>query len=125
VSDQALSEHRVILRSAVPVLPTTAISQAITFYEQLGFQTLHQDAEYAIFRRDSVELHVWLSPEPFLAENSSCRVQVSNIEALYQEYQAKGLLEHQTTVSVKPWGAKELVVFDPDRVLLIFFEQML
>jgi hypothetical protein len=123
MSNHAATEQPLIFGSAVPVLPTTAISQAITFYEQLGFQTLHQDADYAIFRRDTVELHVWLSPERALAEQSSCRIQVSNIEALYQVYQAKGLLEPDVTVSVKPWGAKELVVFDPDRVLLTFFEQ--
>lgn len=123
MNDHALSGQTLIFRSAVPVLPTATISQAITFYEQLGFQTLHQDADYAVFRRDTAEVHVWLSAESVLAENSSCRIQVSNIEALYQEYQAKGLLEPGVTVSVKPWGAKEFVVFDPDRVLLTFFEQ--
>ena len=122
MSDQASSEKPARMNAAVPVLPTTAISQAITFYEQLGFQTRHQDAEYAIFTRDSVELHVWLSTEPSLAGNSSCRINVTNIEALYQEYQAKGLLEPQAVVNIKPWGAKEFVVFDPDRVLLTFFE---
>jgi catechol 2,3-dioxygenase-like lactoylglutathione lyase family enzyme len=122
VSDQSSSEQRVRLSSAVPVLPTTTISQAITFYEQLGFQTLHQDADYAIFRRDAVEVHVWLSTEPSLPGNSSCRIKVTNIEALYQEYQAKGLLEPHVVVNVKPWGAKEFVVFDPDRVLLTFVE---
>ena len=123
MSNHTSTEQPLIFGSAVPVLPTTAISQAITFYEHLGFQTLYQDADYAIFRRDTVEVHVWLSPERALAERSSCRIQVSNIEALYQEYQAKGLLEPDVTVSVKPWGAKEFVVFDPDCVLLTFFEQ--
>ena len=123
MNDQASAGQPLLFESAVPVLPTTAISQAITFYERLGFQTLHQDADYAIFRRDTVEVHVWHSVESALTENSSCRIQVSNIEALYQEYQAEGLLEPGVTVSVKPWGAKEFVVFDPDRVLLTFFEQ--
>src|SRR5260370_901595 len=112
MNDHALSGQPLIFESAVPVLPTATISQAITFYEHLGFQTLHQDADYAIFRRDTAEVHVWLSAESALAEHSSCRIQVSNIEALYQEYQAKGLLEPGVTVSVKPWEAKEFVVFD-------------
>ena len=122
MSYQSSSEKSALLRSAVPVLPTTAISQAITFYEQLGFQTLHQDTDYAIFTRDVVELHVWRCTEPSLAGNSSCRINVTNIQALYQEYQAKGLLEPHAAVNVKPWGAKEFVVFDPDRVLLTFVE---
>jgi len=122
MSHQSSPEKPSTFTSAVPVLPTTTIDQAITFYGQLGFQTLHQDAEYAIFQRDTVELHVWLCTDQSLSENSSCRIKVTNIEGLYQEYQAKGLLEAQATVSLKPWGAKELVVFDSDRVLITFFE---
>lgn len=122
MSHQSSPEKPSTFTSAVPVLPTTTIEQAITFYGQLGFQTLHQDAEYAIFQRDTVELHVWLCTDQSLSEISSCRIKVTNIEGLYQEYQAKGLLEAQATVSLKPWGAKEFVIFDSDRVLITFFE---
>jgi hypothetical protein len=122
VSHQSSPEKPSTFTSAIPVLPTNTIEQAITFYGQLGFQTLHQDAEYAIFQRDTVELHVWLCTDQSLIENSSCRIKVTNIEGLYQEYQAKGLLEAQASVSLKPWGAKEFVVFDSGRVLITFFE---
>jgi hypothetical protein len=47
-----------------------------------------------------------------LAENSSCRIQVTGIEALYQEYQTKGLLASNAAVRAKPWGTREFVVFD-------------
>jgi hypothetical protein len=93
VSHQSSPEKPSTFTSAIPVLPTNTIEQAITFYGQLGFQTLHQDAEYAIFQRDTVELHVWLCTDQSFIENSSCRIKVRNIEGLYQEYQAKGLLD--------------------------------
>ena len=69
MSHQSSPEKPSTFTSAVPVLPTTTIEQAITFYGQLGFQTLHQDAEYAIFQRDTVELHVWLCTDQSLSEN--------------------------------------------------------
>jgi catechol 2,3-dioxygenase-like lactoylglutathione lyase family enzyme len=109
--------------SAVPVLPTTDMAQAITFYEQLGFSVLHQQADYALLKRDAAELHVWLCTQRSLCENSSCRIMVRGIEALSQELQAKGLLDRSATVTQKPWGTKELVVFSPERVLITFVEQ--
>ena len=124
MSTQSPRESQATFTSAVPVLPTTSISQATSFYGQLGFQVLHQDAEYAIVKRDAVELHVWLCPNPSLAENSSCRIQVTDIEALYQECQSKGLLASNATVRHKAWGTEEFVVFDPDRVLITFVERV-
>ena len=124
MSIQSPRESQAIFTGAVPVLPTTNLSQATSFYGQLGFQVLHQEAEYAIVTRDGVELHLWLCPDRTLAENSSCRIQVTGLEALYQEYQTKGLLAPDAVVRAKPWGTKELVVFDPDRVLITFVERV-
>ena len=68
---------------------------------------------------------MWLCPDRSLAENSSCRIQVAGIEALYLEFLTKGLLTSNTAVRDKPWGTKEFVVFDPDRVLITFVERTL
>jgi len=124
LSSQSPRESQATLTGAVPVLHTTDLSQATSFFGQLGFQVLHQDVEYAIVTRDSVKLHVWLCPDRTLAENSSCRLQVTGIEALYQEYQTKGLLASNAMVRDTPWGTRELVVFDPDRVLITFVERV-
>jgi hypothetical protein len=110
--------------SAVPVLPTTNMDQAIAFYEQLGFQVIHQQADYALVTREAVELHIWLCSERSLTENSGCRIFVTGIEALYQEFQAKGLLDAKAAVTHKPWGTKEFVVFSPDCVLITFVERV-
>jgi len=124
VSTQLSSESQPTFTGAVPVLSTTNISQAASFYGQLGFQVLHQEAEYAIVKRDGVELHVWLCPDRSLAENSSCRIQVTGIEALYREYQSKGLLASNVALRDTPWGTREFAVFDPDRVLITFVEHV-
>ena len=53
-----------------------------------------------------------LCPDRSLAEKSSCRIQVTDSEALFQEYQTKGLLASNAAVRDTPWGTRELVVFD-------------
>ena len=107
------------------MLPTTDLGRATSFYRQLGFQVLHHEAEYAIVTRDGVELHLCLCPDRTLAEHSSCCIQLTGLEALYQEYQTKGLLTSNAAVRAKPWGTKEFAVFDPDRVLITFVERIL
>jgi hypothetical protein len=92
VSTQSSSEIQPTFTGAVPVLPTTTISQATSFYGQLGFQVIHQEAEYAIVKRDGAELHMCLCPDRFLAENSSCRIQVTGLRHSTGGYQSKGLL---------------------------------
>jgi hypothetical protein len=49
---------------------------------------------------------------------------VTGIEALYQEYQPKGLLASNAALRDTPWGTEEFVVFDPDRVLITFVERI-
>ena len=110
--------------SAVPVLPATNMDQALVFYEQLGFQVIHRQADYALVIREAVELHIWLCSERSLTENSGCRILVTGIEALYQEFQAKGLVDTRAAVTDKPWGTKEFVVFSPDCVLVTFVERV-
>jgi hypothetical protein len=69
------------------VLSTTDLGLATSFYRQLGLQVLHHEAEYAIVTRDGVELHQWLCSDRTLAEQSLCGIQVTGLEALYQEDQ--------------------------------------
>ena len=63
-------------------------------------------------------------PDRSLADYSSCRIQVTGIEALYQDYQTTGLLAPDAAVRDTPWGTKEFVVFDPDGVLVTFVERV-
>jgi len=124
VSIQSSSENQATFTSAVPVLPTTNISQATCFYGQPGFQVLHQGADNVIVKRVVVELHVWLCPDRSLAENSSSPIQVTDSETLYQGYQTNGLLTSKAAVRDKPWETKGFVVFDLDRVLITFVERV-
>jgi catechol 2,3-dioxygenase-like lactoylglutathione lyase family enzyme len=99
--------------SAVPVLPALDINQAIAFYEQrLGFTTEFQYDDYAGLSRGKIQIHLWLCDDRYIAENSSCRVNVRQIETLYEQYQLQHVIHPNGSLVTKPWGIKEFTVLD-------------
>lgn len=99
--------------SAIPVLPALDISSSVTFYEQqLGFARTFKFDDYAGLIRGSVEIHLWLCGNPKIPENTSCRINVSNIEQLYEEYQQANVIHPNGRLEHKPWGLKEFVILD-------------
>jgi len=44
----------------IPALPVRDLERSVAFYrDQLGFALLHDEAGFAVLRRDAVELHLW------------------------------------------------------------------
>ena len=128
------------LNYAIPVLPVTHMIQSLDFYrDQLGFTIVHHDNDFAIIRRNAVEIHLWetsdqswrnrteeplvvTGTESFIAGTASCRIGVDHIDALHQEYAQHPVIHPNGTLSNKPWGTREFAVLDPDKNLLTFFE---
>lgn len=117
------------LLSAIPALPVADIDQAIEFYHtRLGFTTHHAEAGFAIVRRDEVELHPWLAngapgsgAEPELAGLASCRIRVSGLGALYEEYRGRGVIHPNGELRAQWWGDSDFSVLDQDNNCLAFF----
>jgi len=126
-------------KAAVPVLPVSAIAPLAAFYEaKLDFDILHQDDGYAVLQRDRIQIHLWCASdeswknrepgkpietgaETFLAGTASCRVHVSEIEALYELCKECGIVHPNGPLSDKPYGLREFAVLDPDNNLITFF----
>lgn len=99
--------------SVIPVLPALEISRSVTFYEQqLGFTKKFEFDDYAGLTRDGIELHLWLCENRQISENTSCRINVKNIERLYEEYQRVDVIHPNGKLEQKPWGLKEFVILD-------------
>lgn len=112
--------------SAIPVLPAVDIAAAVTFYEQkLGFTTDFQSDDYAGLRRGGVQLHLCLTSDRQVAKNTSCRINVSGIDALYGEYQAQNLIHPNGAIDTKIWGLREFAILDLDGNCLTFAEDPL
>lgn len=108
--------------SAVPVFPASNVSETIAFYEQLGFQKVWHDESYGIVARDSIQLHLWKCADKHIAENTGCRINVTNIHALYDEYLSHQIIHPNAPLSEKPWGTHEFAILDVNGNLITFAE---
>jgi catechol 2,3-dioxygenase-like lactoylglutathione lyase family enzyme len=123
----------------IPALPVRDVVAAVAFYaEKLGFQVLHQDGGFAVLGRDDAVLHLWESgdeawrtragagspvrsgAESFLAGTASCRIEVTDVDALFDEMQDAGVLHPVSRGGVEDtdFGTREFSVLDLDGNLI-------
>src|SRR3712207_4327464 len=101
------------LTGASPVLPAREIAATVRFYEEkLGFRPRVQEETFAIVRRDAVEIHFFRCADAGIAENSSCRIAVKNVDTLYEACRAAGIVPPGTGLETRPWGIREFSVVD-------------
>ena len=94
--------------TAVLALPVKDIGPAIGYYTQvLGFQVVEKHSETAILRRDEAE--IGLARNNSDPEQASCYFAVSDVEALRQEFQDKGI--EPSELRVDEHGGKRLRIF--------------
>jgi len=112
--------HHSTLGKAIPVLASLDMARTLDFYrETLGFSTRHFAAQsYGIALRGDTELHFWACSEKHIAENTSCYIRVSDIQAVHREFSAR--LPALGPVVRTAWGMDEMYVIDPDGNLLKF-----
>jgi uncharacterized glyoxalase superfamily protein PhnB len=129
----------------VPALPVQNIDEAAVSYQQrLGFEARHVDDGFALLVRDEAEVHLWAASdhsweqrsdvvqrpvcsgaESFLAGTASCRIEVDDVDALYVEMAAAGVLHPTDPGSAKDtdWGTREFAALDLEGNLLTFFHR--
>jgi Glyoxalase/Bleomycin resistance protein/Dioxygenase superfamily len=111
-----------ILHAIVPRIAVGNAQQTQAFYGRIGFACTHQEEGFMIVERDGVQLHLHPSNEPPTG-HWAFWIRVSNIEALYQEYSAVGVIT-SSKVKPQPWGFKEFHICDPFRNIFIFAESL-
>ena len=111
-----------------PILGTRNIQLAIDYYtHQLGFVLAFGDkaepSNYVGFRRDAVELHMQFQ---FEHEMSTMRLRllVSDPNALFHEYEQRGVECSPNGVRDTPWGTREFSLYDLDRNALTFYRRL-
>jgi hypothetical protein len=112
------------LTKAIPVLPSLDDDQTVVFYTgKLNFALIRRYDNYLIFSRDGVEIHCWRCDDQYIAENTSCYIRVENIEPLYEEYKARGVIHPNGHLEKKFYGMHEFAVVDNNGNLLRFGER--
>lgn len=130
------------LHRTIPALPVRDVRTAAAHYrERFGFEARHETDDFAVLMRDDAVLHLWSASdeewrsraelaarpicsgaESFLAGTGSCRIEVSDVDALFEELEAQEVL-HPTSreVGTTDFGTREFATLDLDGNLLSFF----
>lgn len=131
------------LHKTIPALPVRNVGAAVAYYrERFGFDARHHDDDFAVLVRDDAVLHLWgatdedwraredlagrpicSGAESFLAGTASCRIEVADVDALYDELQGEGVLHavSRDGVGATDFGTREFATVDLDGNLLAFF----
>ena len=128
-----MSDPTPVLSKLVPMLPAGKdMEAALAFYEQkLGFTVTYKadDLSMVILRRNTVDIILQNNDDPHTASQTSLRIQLSGVEALYDEYQAQAIAPfHQNNgaglgpLRMTPWGTREFAVRDLAGVCITFYE---
>src|SRR4051812_31574238 len=117
------------MHRTIPALPVRDMAAAVAHYrDSFGFEVRHQTEGVAVLVRDDAALHLWAASdedwrtrddlakrpvcsgaESFLAGTASCQIEVGDVDALFGELQAAGVL-HQVSrdgVSTTDFGTRE------------------
>ena len=120
------------LSGAIPILFVRNVSASAAFYEAtLGFHVdfLHgQPPFYGSVSRDRARLHLRFVHQPnfteLVAREASlilASIQVTNVKALFEEYESRGVEFAQRLVR-HPWGGLDFHVRDPDGNVVSFVQ---
>lgn len=126
------STSKPILSGAVPILFVRDVPAAAAFYEsRLGFQVdfLHGEPPfYGSVSRDRARLHLRFVHQTNFTELAAreeslilTTIEVTNVEALFEEYESRGVELAQRLVR-QPWGGHDFQVRDPDGNVISFVE---
>jgi hypothetical protein len=108
------------LLSAIPKLASLDIERTLTFFERIGFERCAVYLDYGIVRRDGVQLHFWLCADPRIPKETACRIEVEDIDDLFEEMSALDVIHPNGHLENKPWGVREFSILDMDGNLLTF-----
>ena len=115
-----------------PVVPVKQMQESLDFYVgRLGFVRVFDDRAndseiitYAGVKRGSLCLHLQAMVPGQPEAMPLIRIRVENIEALYKEYEERGLIGKGGHLEAKPWGSKDFGVYDPNGAALVFYEDL-
>jgi uncharacterized glyoxalase superfamily protein PhnB len=112
------------LKDVTPILLVRNVETCAAFFQQkLGFEIdfLHGlPPFYGSVSRDGVCIHMRFVHEPFFAQAAALEesvivasIQVSDVQALFNEFKARGV-EFAETLTKQAWGGTDFHVRDPD-----------
>ncbi|EHS49977.1 hypothetical protein PDO_2852 [Rhizobium sp. PDO1-076] len=118
-TDQAMTKSF----DVVPILPSLNFSETRDFYvTHLGFEEVGADCDdYLVIRKGPMELHFWLSDDPFQCQNSSVFFRSNAICEIYTVLRDRGV---EAVLPSDQLHDVRFHVRDPHGNLLMFADAM-
>lgn len=134
------------MSTTIPALPVRDVAAAVAYYrERIGFDPVHEDHGFAVIARDAAVLHLWgatdegwrsradlgerpicSGAESFIAGTASCRIEVLDVDSLFEELEGADVLHpiSRRGVDETDFGTREFATLDRDGNLLTFFRRL-
>ncbi len=114
------------LLRGIPVMASLNIEKTVRFYKtKLGFDRVgYLDENYAVIGRDEIVVHFWKCDNKVIPENTSCYVDVENIDILYEELSSFDVIHPNGQLEDKPYGLREFAILDEDGNLIKFGQEI-
>ena len=118
---------------SIPVLPAADVEASLRWWKDVcGFEEVFRDntpPSYVGIRRGDASLHLaGMDDKSFartVGDQTMVRLVVSDIDAIFAEYQQKGGKVHPNgSLQTKPWGTREFGAIDPNGVCVTFQERV-
>ncbi|WP_422105702.1 bleomycin resistance protein [Winogradskyella sp.] len=119
-------ERKKHLLRGIPVLASLNIKKTVEFYKnKLGFDRVgYLDDNYAVIARDNFVVHFWRCNDKIHPENTSCYVDVEDIDTLYNELSPFNVIHPYGKLEDKPYGMREFAILDEDGNLIKFGQEI-
>lgn len=114
-----------MLKYAIPILASLNAEETIRFYtEKLGF-TFHNNWDgYLIFSKDEIEIHLWPTEDESVPKNTGCYVHVTEVDSLFEQYKAQGVVHPNGTLKDMPWLMRQFSILDNSGNIIHFGEDI-
>lgn len=125
-------------RRTAPILPVVDIAPVTAWYrDTLGFRVITSQDDpnlppphvgYVVLRRGGAEVHLQFQFEKDMQGLTPTAVQLrfelepGSVDALFDEYRAKGAVPEGKAVRDTDWGTREFAFYDPWGYGVTFFE---
>ena len=108
------------------------MENTIHFYEnKMGFEKVFDSMQYedkpinyAVLCRQNICIHFQLFDRIDDIKMPQFRIQVKDIEFLFEEYKSRKTIDSVAELRATPWGTRGFAFFDPNSVGLTFFESI-
>ena len=100
------------LLKATPILAYLDRDATVAFYEKLGFESNAKWDGYLMFSRDQINIHLWCCDDESIPKNTGCYVNVDEIDTLYKECEALGIVHPNGKLQNMAWGMRQFSILD-------------